>query len=200
MASTCLVFVVKSVFLLAQPDSLEWRYSKTVDDVKVFTRKTNRTDIKEIRAEGVFKAPIRDVINIMTDFENASDWSYKTRSSSLLEHPKDSVWIAHYIVSTPWPLADRDLINKTTLIKLDSGGYKLLAESVSDYLPVQDKLVRMKIADGFWQFKSISKSETYAIYEYVADPEGIPSWMVNLMADEAPVVTFKNIRKELKAN
>ncbi len=189
-----LMLTVSSTIVYSQ----EWKLIKeTQDGILVYSRPNDLSSFHEVRALDTINYSLDKLITLLTDFDNVTDWGFKVKKSKLLSRENDTTWVAYYQMEIPWPLKDRDMINRVRLIKTDNGA-RLEASTAFEYIDEKKDIVRMKVAQGFWEFEKLDENTTYAIYQYIADPEGIPAWIGNMMLSEAPVATFNGMKRELK--
>ena len=182
--SLSLLLVLFSVNTIAEED---WTLEKNENGIKVYTRATEGTDIKEFKAITTVSASVAVLDKVISDFEGYPDWQENVTTARVLKKISESTHIMHYSMDLPWPADDRDIVLKNTRVKLKNGGLKYTLECMPDYIdPILD-YVRIKKAFGFWKFWPTKEGKTKVIYQFMADPGGsLPDFIINMFIVSEP--------------
>ena len=164
----------------------DWVLEKNENGIKVYTRSTEGTDIKEFKAITTVPASVAVLDKVISDFEGYPDWQENVTTARILKKISENQSIMHYSMDLPWPADDRDIVLKNTRTKLKNGGLKYTLECMPDYIDDILDYVRITKAFGFWKFWP-TKDGTKIIYQFMADPGGsLPDFIINMFIVSEP--------------
>jgi len=178
----------------------QWQLRTEKDGIKVYSSDVPDSKIKAIKVIGEFYATPAQLAAVVMDVNTATDWVYHLKSSTLIKKVSSNEIYYYAEVSLPWPAANRDFVAhlivtqnpKTKAITIDG-------PAVPGYVPVKKGLVRIDNSVGKWIISPIGPDQVRVEYSIHVDPGGaLPSWLVNMFADQAPVQIFKNLKNELR--
>lgn len=177
-----------------------WELALNKDGIKVFTRKTDSTSIKEYKVTMEVKSPMDSVLKKILDIKNLKKWSYRIAESSLVKKLNDSTWVFYIHNDVEWPVKDRDHVSKVQL-KKKKNEYQVLLTPYNDLVKQKENIVRLTKFKGAWTLKKIDASHTEVTQQLYGNPESnIPAFFINMMISKAPFYTFQNMKKQLEAN
>ena len=90
----------------------EWGIEKNKNGIRVYTRKTDASPIKEFKAITMIDASFKTLVKILDDSDNYSNWIANCDFSKTLKKVSDGERIDYAKIKVPWPLSDRDMISK----------------------------------------------------------------------------------------
>lgn len=187
-----LIFSDKSVF--GQSALLPgWELIKEQGPLKVYTRKSADSDIKELRITTNMKASMDDFVNALNDADSYKEWVYKCPNSQLVKKVSDHELYYRVETDFPFPLSDRDLVVYTKQ-RFDASGV-FYSDSVArpDYQPKEDGMVRIQLFESHWKVTSLKDGSIFIDYNSKVDPAGnIPQWVVNLGLTVGPVKSMES--------
>lgn len=195
------VFVLSFLLLVsficqAQGD---WKLDKSSDGIDVYTRTKEKTAFKEFKGVTTLYCSVSTFVSIVLDFENALDWTYNILEIKRLKTISPHEHFLYYVIDMPWPLDDRDLVNHLIVTQdKETGVTLILFDCIGDYLPEKKGLVRMEDSKGFYRLTPQADGKLFVEYQYLADPEGIPAWIVNFFITDAPMDTLKKMQKKIE--
>jgi hypothetical protein len=192
---TALVLVFSVLFLSVHAQ--EWEFEKEKDGIRVYTRAGESSNVKSYRGEATFRAPVDQVLKLITDVENFDEWDDDIREMRVLERVEGKSFTYYLVYDVPWPLEDRDLCVKAEITRDPSSGeYVVMAKPAAGLVPERDGIVRIT---GYWQKWSILPLDDGQIKlstEGYADPGGqVPSWIVNMAVTDNPLETIEQVRE-----
>jgi START domain len=196
---TVYFFIFFNLFLsYSQSDG--WRLHKKNNDLAVYTRKTNKSEFKQIKIVTEANSSLSAVVAILRDKGSFDKWVYACKSSHYLKVISDTETI-HYQYSTmPWPLSDRDAIIHTVISQDPKTKVVTInAYGEPDYISAKQGVVRVKFLEAQWKFVPILNSKKTKI-EYILNinPGGeLPAWVVNLGITDGPIKTIKKMKELL---
>ena len=177
-----------------------WTLKKDENGIKVYTRKTADSDIRELKAVFYIKAPLKTLVAVIDDWDNYPEWVYRCGKSSSLKKISETEGIHYQTVTAPWPVQNRDFIVNIKFTQDEkTGAITLLSTSKPDYIPVDDESIRVKKINSHWYLKPLKDGTVEVINQILVDPGGdIPVWLVNLAAVEGPYETMLHFKEMIK--
>ncbi|MGN6180922.1 MAG: START domain-containing protein [Mucilaginibacter sp.] len=191
--------VLLALGLLPALAQTQWQLRTEKDGIKVYSSDVADSKIKAIKVIGEFYATPAQLAAVVMDVNTATDWVYHLKSSTLIKKVSSNEIYYYAEVNLPWPAANRDFV--AHLIATQNPQTKAITidgPAVPGYVPVKKGLVRIDNSVGKWIITPIGPDEVRVEYSIHVDPGGsLPSWLVNMFADQAPVQIFKNLKNEL---
>lgn len=190
------LLIATSIGLSAQED---WKLAKDKQGIKVYTRKSPRTNLKDSRSEVVINTPIGDVYNMMMDFEKHKEWMAKVGESKIIQKVSDTEFYVYYIGVAPWPVSNRDIIAHYTIKREKKGKIRFEVIGEADYIPRKKDLIRVPKTESWWEFIPQDDGSVKVEYYTSSDPGGsIPQWLANTAAEDTPYNTLKKMKEMLE--
>lgn len=174
-----------------------WTTAKNKNGVKVETRFIKGWDLKEFRATTTVKATLSKAVNAYVDPAQRKKFMTNAEVSNLKVISPDH-FISYYRGYAPWPAADRDNISRSKIYRSNQE-VKIILESLPDYIPAKDGVIRIPRSKGFWLFKDLGNGTIQITQQSVTDLGGsIPNWLVNSAIVDAPFDMLTAMRKVLE--
>lgn len=190
-----LVLIICSQLSYSQID--DWELKKDEDGIKVFTRKTDKSSVKEFKAITVLQNSMSSIINKITDAKGLKDWNYRTTKSRLLERVSDCEYVIYMYNDFPWPVKDRDHISRLTLFDINSETVKINIEPMPNKLPEYNDVIRIEEFSGYWLLEKLETGVRVTQQMY-GEPKGnVPSVIINATLAKAPLYSFKSLKGQL---
>lgn len=175
----------------------DWELKKNEDGIKVYTRKTNKSSVKEFKAVMLLKTTMTSLVDKITDAKGLKNWNYRTTKSRLLERISDNESIVYMYNDFPWPVKNRDHISRLTLLNIDPSTVKIEITSVPNIVPEYDNAIRIEEFSGFWLLEKTNKG-VLVTQQMHGEPKGnVPSVIINATLAKAPLYSFKRLKKHL---
>lgn len=177
-----------------------WKFHTEKDGVRVYTKSLLTSKIKALKVESILNASASQFVSVIMNIDKSKEWVYNTKSSVLVKQVSPSELFYYSEVTLPWPAQNRDFIAHiavsqnpaTKTITID-------APCVSGFVPVKQGIVRVTQSQGRWVVLPISKKQVKVEYTIAVDPGGsIPAWLVNLVASQGPLESFKMLKQQLQ--
>jgi hypothetical protein len=177
-----------------------WELRTEKDGVKVYSSEVAGSKVKAIKVIGDFYATPAQLAAIVMDVNTATDWVYHLKSSTLIKRVSPNELYYYAEVSLPWPTEDRDFIAHLTLTQdAQTKAVTIEGPAVQGYVPEKKGIVRINNSVGKWIITPIGQNQVRVEYSIHVDPGGsLPSWLVNMFADQAPLQIFKSLRARLQ--
>jgi len=187
-------FIIAFLFLpMLMVAQNQWQLKKDANNIKIYTRTTANSDIKEFKATTKINTPLEHILNklIIAPQYNTNclpDVNYYVKKIN------SNQYIFYSYKDLPWPVKDRDIVTLLTINRVNKKTVKLTLEGSPNYIPKKDKTIRVKNFTGHWILKEDANKKTSVTHELFLDPEGhIPSFIINTLLVNAPYKLFKDL-------
>jgi hypothetical protein len=195
--------IILFAFLLTADHSVmaqaDWTLKKDENGIKLYTKSTEDSPIKSIKAILEFDVPASAVIALIGDIPAYSTWVYQCKKSEVIKQISPTSGIFHHMTEAPWPFDDRDHVSiyevtrdpNTKVITVNS-------HAVTGIYPEQEGYVRLKKSRAKWILTPIGENKVAAIYELSFDPEGsVPAWLINMFITEGPYQRLSKMKQKV---
>lgn len=182
-------------------NAYDWELKKQADGIDVYTRPVSDSDIREFKGEGIVRVGVDAIVALLRDSARFKEWFPNTSESRLLERD-GAVAYQYSVLSTPWPISDRDNVFRSLTTQDEaSGRVDIAIEAAPDHYPVQQRLHRVTRANGNWRLTPNGPNATHVSFTMHLEPGGgIPNWMVNAQIISTPFDALVNMRQILGAD
>ena len=191
------------LFLCCLPlcvQAAEWEVEKREAGVVVSVMEVPERDLPVFKGVGLVKAPMTDVLSVLSDTPRRTEWVYACSASEILKQVTKTSRIIYNKTASPWPVSDRDMIVRTH-IELNTEKKEVLIpfkEAPEFGYPEQDGVVRVPRIRGFYRVEYIAEEETRVTYQVDADPGGmLPTWLARMASIDLPLKTLVGLRKQV---
>ena len=180
-----------------------WEKVSNSDGIMVERRAVPGSNLKEFRGRGVIEAPLPRVLAVLQDAPHRAEWMSDCSSSYIVEEDHDKrTQIAYHRTKAPWPVADRDSINRAE-IRLDVANRRVVLpfEGIEHPKgPPVKGVVRMPFIRGHWILAPARGGKATEVeYQVHANPGGsLPDWIANLASKKLPQQTLIGLRRQVK--
>lgn len=172
---------------------------KSGDSVKVYLCHTDTSRLKYIKAEFWLNGKMSELVSHIMDVERYVDWQYNTIDVRVIGK-KGLREVTYYAeIEAPWPISNRDMVGHI-IVSQDPVSKQMTIQSNGrpQAVPEVNEKVRVPYSKSQWLVDYVKPGLLKVDYFIQIDPGGsVPVWMVNMVAAEAPFVTFKNLRKRM---
>ncbi len=174
-----------------------WDLAADKNDIRVWKRAVSDSPFVEFRAEVTVTSTLSALLNIFYDVNYAPVWLDHVRRVVALR--RDDIHHEYVLLietDMPWPLQDRDaVIQGRWWQEQDSMAIMLRGRSVDDFYPPTKKFIRNQVRSD-WTFIPLGKGRVKVVMAGHVDPRGnLPTWAVNMLIQESPLVTLGNLRR-----
>ncbi|NTU58216.1 MAG: cyclase [Chlorobiaceae bacterium] len=171
------------------------------DWLKIFTCPVPSSDFLSFVAVATIDAPQHSVLSLLYDIESATEWVWKTKEMRVLQElTENDGRVVYQLVSAPWPVSDREIITRSTAyIDPETSEAFIKLECLPDFIPENDRNVRVRQLEGAWNILPLSENECRVVFRLHIEPGGeIPSWLANIAVIDTPYHTLCNLRDMVK--
>lgn len=179
----------------------EWKLMTERNGIRVYSKEVLTSKIKAIQVRCTVDAPVSQVVALLLDLDAAPDWVSHTKSCRLIKHVSPSELYYYSEVAMPWPLENRDFVARVRVIQHPvTREVTVDAPAVGGHVTPKKGVVRITHSVGYWKLNSPDGRRTNIEYTLQVDPGGvIPAWLVNALAAQGPLESFKAMRTQLSS-
>ncbi|MFL5765351.1 MAG: START domain-containing protein [Bacteroidia bacterium] len=183
-----------------QPQDTAWQLKKFEQGISVYTRNTESSKYKELKAVYQVKTSLSSIIALLNDVPTYPEWVFRCGSSKVLQHISDQDLIRYQTVVAPWPVDNRDMVVEAKTSQDEKTG--IVYQRVSgrpDFIKEAPNHVRIREFRGLWTLTPKPGGMVEVQYELLVNPAGnIPAWIVNMAVVDGPFETSVNMKEWLK--
>ena len=177
----------------------QWDLDKNQEGIKVYTKTTEGSAFRTFKAVAYINAPVDEIIEVLKDVGQYTEWYGYTKTSKLLES-NDGIQYNYIETTFPWPYKNRDMVYQMSMNFKHPQKVEICLVGIPDYIPEREGIIRMKKAKGYILLKSMN-DKTQITYEFHTEPGGrIPIWLANNSIAELPLKTLIGLRKILETS
>jgi hypothetical protein len=176
--------------------SNNWKLVKTENDIKIYTRDSESSKIKEFKAVTIVTAKMDYIDKLIENISDYPKWQANIASANVLKQITKTTRYIYYTTCVPWPLTNRDVVLFSEK-KIDADGtitYTLTGKP--DYIKEKKNFIRIRNIKSICRIKPLENDKIEITFESFGDPEGsIPDSVINLFMADSPYRTLVNLRK-----
>ncbi|HDP24846.1 MAG TPA: hypothetical protein ENN34_05320 [Deltaproteobacteria bacterium] len=178
-----------------------WILKKDAEGIKVYTRSVEGSDSNEFKAITDVDAPIEVLLEVFQDIPSFPQWYGFCKEIRLIEQVSPIHRIIYFVLETPWPVKDRDMVVEVRDDVDTSPGTALITMHAleEEMVSRNERYVRMTEVRGSAVLESIDGKRTHVVHTVLADPAGfIPAAVSNMLQKEQPFLTLKGLKEMVK--
>ena len=196
-----LALVTVAASARAEDGAGAWEQVSNKDGILVQRRSVSGYKLKEFLGRGVIEAPIGRVLAVIRDANRRAEWMPACGDSHLVEEDLvKRTQVAYHRTKAPWPVSDRDSINRAEMV-VEPAKHRVYLPfvAITSAVPPVKGVVRMPMMRGHWILVPVDGGrKTEAEYQVFADPGGLlPDWLANLASKTLPRDTIAGLRKQV---
>lgn len=179
----------------ALADDPEWRVTSR-GRVELRQRTLPDSNVTELRAEGVVRAPLKDIEAALLDFTAYPRFIPYVRACEYVQTPATAGKKLVYTRLAVPLVADRDYVLEMSRRRRDGDAFQLSWTSHPDAVPEVKGVVRLRINHGSWRGTRDAQG-TYLVYTVSAEPgPGVSPVFVRLTNPRAVADLFDAVERE----
>ncbi len=201
MKSNVAVVALLGLFVGAPAHAAGWELTTTKGSLKIYKREKAGSEVKEVKAVGIIKAPAHAAKNVLDDLEHYPDFMPYVETAKILKRNGRTI-INYQYLDTPL-IADRDYVierhDESSWGKDGKPIYKLRWTSAKPGVGPKptDDAVRLTTVNGSWLLEPIDDNTTKGTYYLHTDPGGsLPGFVVNMANGKAIPGVFEAVEKQ----
>ena len=194
--SILVLFILPLTILPAAAEG-QWERVKNSNSIEVYVRPVSGSAIKEFKAITVVQSSISSALALFEDTGSYTKWMYRCTEAKLLYQKNDYERITYIVISSPWPVDDRDIAVKSIISQnKQTAAVTIKMISLPEYLPAKPKKVRMLKSNGYWLLEPLGNGRLRVTYSMHSEPGGsVPDSLVNSSLVDIPYNTLYNLKK-----
>ncbi len=180
-------------------DALEWNIKKSTSEIEVFSAKVPQSEYKAVLSITTINKPISQVIALVRDVAQCSQWVYRCKHSKKHLTLSDNKHYVYTATNLPFPVIDRDILAYVEWEEnTDNNTVTSTGVATNGVLPKKSDYVRLQEATMIWEFTALNNDQTKIRNFAHINPAGnIPSWLSNSLLVDAPFETMTGLREIL---
>lgn len=194
-------FLIVSTFYGFTPIKVagNWELKKVENGITIYTRATETSAYKELKAVFQIKSSMSSIIAILNDVEAYPEWVFRCQTSKVLKKNSDQQLIRYQTIVAPWPVDNRDVVVEVKTYQ--DPKTKIVYQKVNalpDYSPQLKNHVRIREFRATWTLKPLKNGVVEVEYELLVNPAGsIPAWIVNMALVDGPYETSVKMKERI---
>jgi uncharacterized protein YndB with AHSA1/START domain len=187
--------------LAAQAQPREWRPGLERDGIRVELAAVPGSAVQAVRATMQVPAPAAQVYALLKDPAQRPRWEDNCTQGRAQEVPGEREPLQYFRYHMPWPVSDRDVLERVTPGEDAAAGvFVLHSTATTGLMPAQPGLVRVTVSDAEWTVQAQPGGGTELTLVAHVEPGGpMPAWLINRMLVDSPYQSFVNLRRLLAA-
>lgn len=183
-------------------EKILWEEVSHHSGIRISTGEWPGSDFVAFRTETEYEASEKALLNLIEDVAAYRDWMPDCKESRLLKQTGQSSYVYYVAMNSPWPLNNRDWVNRLQVIKNDDdGSIMVLYQSADGFLEEQPDTVRVRKHFALWILKPVGRNRYHSIWYAHSEPGGwIPAWAVRLTYDRYIQETTENMKRVVLSN
>lgn len=178
----------------------QWRLEKDKGGIKIWTRKTPNSNLKEFKAISTFNVSSDKITSLFRKVTSYEKWSYKVEPGSvkIIKKISENDFYLYNVISAPL-IKKRDIISHVRINSPDANGVILInMDAASDLMAEKEDCVRIKKMKAFFKITPLGNNKVQLEHQANSSPGGnIPDFMTNMEAVDAPFYMFEKIKELL---
>ncbi|WP_229217182.1 START domain-containing protein [Dyadobacter luteus] len=178
----------------------DWRLIAEDEGISVFSKSVSTSKVKAVKVECTLEASASQLVTLLMDLPVAIQWVSHTKSCTLVKRISPSELYYYSEVALPWPLENRDFVAHVRVTQdAITKVVTMNAPAVPGWVNENKGVVRIRKSLGYWTITPLAGNKVQVQYTLQVDPGGIiPAWMVNMLAAQGPMESFKNMRQQIR--
>ena len=193
------LIIIQFTAFAQDSNTREWKLAKNKNGIKIYTRLMSDGKFKEYKVETVISATPDELIDVLLDVEDYTQWMAFVKEARILESDGKKSFYVYSEVNVPWPFDNRDEVTLTKVHREEGSDVITIdVEIIPDYIPEKKKVVRMPSGKGKWIFTPVGEGKTELVHCFGGDPGGnIPAWIVNMFLVDGPYKTMLGLQQKV---
>ncbi len=177
-----------------------WELKRDENGIAAYSRKLDNGRYKEIKVLCEIRCTAEQLMAALKDIDHQKDWSYATKSASIINRKPNGDLLYYAEIALPWPVSNRDVVIDLSFRRDSlSRQIHIRASSVPGALPEKKHLVRIPFSLAEWTVTPLVGNRVAIVYTFSANPGGeLPAWLVNMAASTGPYQSFLKLKRMLE--
>ncbi|OQY00218.1 MAG: hypothetical protein B6I20_09075 [Bacteroidetes bacterium 4572_117] len=196
-----ILFFISVIFVSnIQAQKTNWVLSKNKNGIKIYTRTTEKSPIKEVMGQMELNTSLSALVSLVKNAENHHNWIYVNKTAYFIKEVNDFEWYYYNESEAIWPIANRDIVSQVKLTQdTTTCAIKINSVGIPDYIGKKEGVVRVLRLASCWDFIPVRRGVVFVKFKLSIDLGGkLPPWAINLAIDKGPLNTLQAMSKEIK--
>ncbi|WP_314926232.1 START domain-containing protein [Aeromonas piscicola] len=177
-----------------------WQLQTGEAGILLWTRAHPPGAFLALRLEMNVAAPPSALLAVLHDTARHQEWLPQSLEVRVLAKPAPDEDLVYTRLSAPWPVQERELITHSRLRRNADCSLQLTVWAAPDALPPYPGRVRIQASEGRWEALPQLNGTTLVRLETYTNPgDSLPSWLINPIATQAALDSFRAIRRLMEA-
>lgn len=177
-----------------------WQLQTGEAGILLWTRAHPPGTFLALRLEMNVAAPPSALLAVLRDTARHQEWLPQSLEVRVLTKPAPDEDLVYTRLSAPWPVQERELITHSRLRRNADCSLQLTVWAAPDALPPHPGRVRIRASEGRWEALPQLNGTTLVRLETYTNPgDNLPSWLINPIATQAALDSFRAIRRLMEA-
>lgn len=177
-----------------------WQLQTGEAGILLWTRAHPPGTFLALRLEMNVAAPPSALLAVLRDTARHQEWLPQSLEVRVLTKPAPDEDLVYTRLSAPWPVQERELITHSRLRRNADCSLQLTVWAAPDALPPHPGRVRIRASEGRWEALPQLNGTTLVRLETYTNPgDSLPSWLINPIATQAALDSFRAIRRLMEA-
>lgn len=192
--------IVSMLFIHESIASAEesWKLEKDKNGIKVWTRKTPNSQLKEFLVSTTLNTTTDKLISFLKNVPQYDKWMFKVQpgSSKILKKVTDDDFYTYLIIDAPL-IKSRESISHMVFKEPDAKGNVIISfDGAPNIIPLNDNYVRIPVIKAYFKIAPLENGKVQLTHQAFSSPGGtIPDFLVNMGAVEAPFYMFTKLKE-----
>ncbi len=171
-----------------------WVLALDKDQLQIFTKTVPDSPFLAVKGVVKINATLEQVAASLGSDNECAKWRKMCKSTRVLARPGENERIVRMVIDLPWPLADRDAVNRIITERCgETGRVTLLIKSEPELYPDDDYI--RAVSDGRFELSPISENATQFTFVMHTDMGGdLPADRINKRMPEATAEDLNRLR------
>lgn len=156
---------------ISNDESYDWQLVREQNDLKVYLRAVDGTDLKQSKATVIVNASPQEILSLLTSPERNPEWIPNYVDSKRLKTVSPNEYFAYTKVMSPFYAQNRDIVFNTSFQLLEHG-FIIKSVGVADYISEVAGFVRIPRFDVNWIAKDLGHGQTMVTQHLIVAPGG----------------------------
>jgi len=195
------LFLFFWIMVFFNSDGFTWELIDEGNGVKIYSKKEEKgkKGWTSFKAVGFYESNLRDIVEVLLDFDNKHSWAPQNKSSKVLKRLKNGNYLVLEHYKAPWPVDNREFLFEGYVKKNSDKEVLIHAWSNTTY-PYKNDDVVIAFADYVdLTIEEIVKGKKCKVTFSVSGNLGgwIPNWVKKLVRTKWPFEFFEGLGEEL---
>ena len=195
------IFLTLCLSFFLKTDAFAWELIDEEDGVKVYSKKEEKgkKGWTSFKAVGFYNNTLRDLVEVLLDFDNKHFWAPQNKSSKVIKKLKSGNYLVLEHYKAPWPVDNREFLFEGYVKRIKDSEILIHAWSNTTY-PYKNEDVVIAFAEYVdITIEEVKKGKRCKVTFSVSGNLGgwLPNWAKKFVRTKWPFKFFEGLGEEL---